>query len=125
MLFAVVREFVRLASALVETAVAGKNAAIIAKDVSWLWRTAYNTALQGCSEWQHAETQIGDLFELSYEVTRSVYLSSRLRLIYRTQLAHTYSRIAIDNTETDVYVHMAHSAFSCVSARSEYSMLSS
>ncbi|KAL5518460.1 SPO22 [Sanghuangporus vaninii] len=93
-----IRHF-RTASALVNTAVTGKNAPLIAKDVSWLWRTAYNIALQGCSEWRDAEIQIGEIFELSYE------------------LAHAYSRIAVANTETDVYICMAHSAFSSLSAR--------
>ncbi|OCB89780.1 hypothetical protein A7U60_g3040 [Sanghuangporus baumii] len=88
-----------LASALVNTAVTGRNAPLIAKDVSWLWRTAYNIALQGCSEWRDADIQIGELFELSHE------------------LAHAYSRIAVANTETDVYICMAHSAFSSLSAR--------
>ncbi|KAL5495788.1 SPO22_1 [Sanghuangporus weigelae] len=93
-----VRHF-RTASALVNTAVTGRNAPLIAKDVSWLWRTAYNIALQGCSEWRDAEIQIGELFELSYE------------------LAHAYSRIAVANTEMDAYICMAHSAFSSLSAR--------
>ncbi|EJD04521.1 uncharacterized protein FOMMEDRAFT_146421 [Fomitiporia mediterranea MF3/22] len=92
-----VRHF-KTASALVRTAVTGKNAPLIAKDASWLWRTAYNSA-QGFTEWRDAEIQIGDLFELSYE------------------LAHAYSQIAVANTETDVYVHMAFSAFSSVAAR--------
>ncbi|KAL5534754.1 hypothetical protein ACEPAG_1218 [Sanghuangporus baumii] len=93
-----IRHF-RTASALVNTAVTGRNAPLIAKDVSWLWRSAYNIALQGCSEWRDAEIQIGELFELSYE------------------LAHAYSRIVVAYTEMDVYICMAHSAFSSLSAR--------
>ena len=57
-----------LASKFVDSAALGKNAPIIAKDVSWLWRTAFNVALQGCSEWQHVESDISELFELSYKV---------------------------------------------------------
>ena len=53
---------------LVEAIVSGKNAPFITKDVSWLWRTAFNVAVQGCSEWQYAEDQISDLFELAYKV---------------------------------------------------------
>ncbi|THH10579.1 hypothetical protein EW145_g1240 [Phellinidium pouzarii] len=89
----------KTASTLVQSAVAGKNAPFIAKDVSWLWRIVYNTAVQGCSDWQHAESQIADLFEIAFE------------------LVHAYSRIAVANTEVDVFIHMAFSAFSCVSAR--------
>ncbi|KAH8111444.1 meiosis protein SPO22/ZIP4 like-domain-containing protein [Phellopilus nigrolimitatus] len=83
----------------------GKTAPFIAKDVSWLWRTAYNAAVQGCSDWEHAESQIADLFDISYE------------------LVCAYSRIAVANTEADVYIHTVYAAFSCVSARSTRSSL--
>lgn len=49
---------------------------LISKDVSWLWRTAYNCAIQGCSEWEHCEKQISDLFDLAKDV----------RFSYRGQL---------------------------------------
>jgi len=41
---------------------------MVMKDVSWLWRTAYNCAIQGCSEWKDAEAQATELFEISREV---------------------------------------------------------
>ena len=61
-------QLVYSAVSLVEAIVSGKNAPFITKDVSWLWRTAFNVAVQGCSEWQYAEDQISDLFELAYKV---------------------------------------------------------
>ena len=41
---------------------------LIIKDVSWLWRTAYNCAAQGCTEWDNAEERVPPLFDVSREV---------------------------------------------------------
>jgi len=35
------------------------------KDISWLWRSAYNAAIQGCAEWGDAGRQIAELFEIA------------------------------------------------------------
>ena len=45
-----------------------KRTPIAIKDISWLWRTAYNCAIQGCSEWENAEGKVPGLFDLSREV---------------------------------------------------------
>jgi len=37
---------------------------VIRKDISWLWRSGYNAAIGGCSEWEGAELGISNLFEL-------------------------------------------------------------
>jgi hypothetical protein len=42
--------------------------AIIQKDVIWLWRSGYNTAIGGCSEWEGAEMHVASLFELTEKV---------------------------------------------------------
>jgi hypothetical protein len=42
-----------------------KSVSIIQKDVSWLWRTAYNCAVQGCSEWEGCGEQISELFDMA------------------------------------------------------------
>lgn len=42
------------------------NLAIIAKDVSWLWRTAYNAAVAGCHDWE--ELVVAEVFDLAREV---------------------------------------------------------
>lgn len=60
-----------------------KDAHLITKDVSWLWRTIYNAAVQGCSTWQHAESDIADLFEIAHEVSQGL---SGLFLILITRL---------------------------------------
>ena len=41
---------------------------VIRKDISWLWRTAYNCANQGCAEWDDAEKKVPVLFDLAGQV---------------------------------------------------------
>ena len=53
---------------MIEAACAEQKLTLVKKDVSWLWRTAYNCAIQGCSEWKDAEAQATELFEISREV---------------------------------------------------------
>jgi len=93
-----IRHF-KTAVRLVDSAVSAKKTAFLVKDVSWLWRTAYNVAVQGCAEWQDAEEQIAALFGLSCELIQS------------------YSRVAIGNQDSETALHMVYSAFGCVSAR--------
>ncbi|OSD05749.1 hypothetical protein PYCCODRAFT_1432287 [Trametes coccinea BRFM310] len=53
------------------TALEAKHSnAVGTKDVSWLWRTAYNTAVQGCSEWENQEDGISDLFDTAKELLK-------------------------------------------------------
>lgn len=56
------------ARALVDTACKEKRVSLIIKDVSWLWRTAYNCATQGCTEWDNSEERVPPLFDVSREV---------------------------------------------------------
>ncbi|EUC65587.1 SPO22/ZIP4-like meiosis protein [Rhizoctonia solani AG-3 Rhs1AP] len=42
------------------------NLAIIAKDLSWLWRTAYNAAVAGCQDWE--ELVVAEIFDLAREL---------------------------------------------------------
>ena len=50
-----------------------KAISLISKDLSWLWRTAYNCALQGCYEWDSTPEQTTELFNIAREVKRSHY----------------------------------------------------
>jgi hypothetical protein len=59
----------RIAKALAKSACEQKAFPLINKDVSWLWRTAYNCAVQGCSEWQECEEQIAELFAITKGVS--------------------------------------------------------
>ena len=51
---------------------------LIMKDVSWLWRTAYNCAIQGCSEWEDCEEQIWTLFNIARDVCCSYLVPMHL-----------------------------------------------
>ena len=62
-----------IAISLVENALVGKQSALIMKDVSWLWRTAYNTAVQGCFEWMDVEEDIAELFDSAYKVSHFIF----------------------------------------------------
>jgi len=63
----VVNQF-RTARILTEAASAQKMITLIFKDISWLWRTAYNCAVQGCSEWECAGEKISELFDVAKEL---------------------------------------------------------
>ena len=45
-----------------------KGIAVIARDISWLWRMAYNSAVKGCSTWDCPDDLVSDLFDISREV---------------------------------------------------------
>jgi len=45
-----------------------KTASLIIKDISWLWRTAYNAGVQGCADWADAGDKVTELFSIASEV---------------------------------------------------------
>jgi len=45
-----------------------KGIAVIVRDISWLWRMAYNSAVKGCSTWECPDDPVSDLFDISREV---------------------------------------------------------
>ncbi|EMD41466.1 hypothetical protein CERSUDRAFT_128264 [Gelatoporia subvermispora B] len=53
---------------LVANLIAQQSAAMVTKDISWLWRTAYNTAVQGCSEWEDSEESVSTLFDTARQL---------------------------------------------------------
>ncbi|CAE6532105.1 unnamed protein product [Rhizoctonia solani] len=73
------------------------NLAIIAKDLSWLWRTAYNAAVAGCQDWE--ELVVAEIFDLSRELMKA----------YSTTLAAAQ--------DTEVKECMVLSSFSATSGR--------
>lgn len=58
-----------LAKTLIERFQSAKRSTIVAKDISWLWRTAYNCAVQGCAEWENAEESVSHLFDVAQNVS--------------------------------------------------------
>ncbi|KAJ8487575.1 hypothetical protein ONZ45_g14285 [Pleurotus djamor] len=61
-------EHFHTAKTLTLAACAQKAFSMVSKDVSWLWRTAYNSAVQACAEWEDASDTISELFELTRDL---------------------------------------------------------
>ncbi|KAI0271679.1 hypothetical protein BC834DRAFT_922404 [Gloeopeniophorella convolvens] len=81
------------AKTLVETACKEKRLSFIIKDVSWLWRTAYNCAAQGCTEWDNAEDRVPPLFDVSRELLES-YFDTALEVDEEMYLCVVFSSFA-------------------------------
>jgi hypothetical protein len=72
---------------------------LIFKDISWLWRSAYNCAVQGCSEWECAGEQISELFEIAKELLEACCHASPV------------------DTDAEMHVHLANATFAAASGR--------
>ncbi|KAH9005872.1 hypothetical protein EDB86DRAFT_2795550, partial [Lactarius hatsudake] len=88
--------------ALVDAARKERRVSFIIKDISWLWRTAYNCAIQGCTEWDNAEERVPPLFDASREA--------------RLLLLETYMETALEVDE-EMHLCIVFSSFAAVSAR--------
>ncbi|KAH9075682.1 hypothetical protein EDB83DRAFT_2218480 [Lactarius deliciosus] len=88
--------------ALVDAARKERRVSFIIKDISWLWRTAYNCAIQGCTEWDNAEERVPPLFDASREA--------------RLFLLETYMETALEVDE-EMHLCIVFSSFAGVSAR--------
>ncbi|KAJ7233617.1 meiosis protein SPO22/ZIP4 like-domain-containing protein [Mycena haematopus] len=87
------------AKILAEEACAQKAIALIIKDVSWLWRTAYNCAVQGCAEWERSEVRISQLFEFARDLLTVCCDASPV------------------DVDAELYLHLVNATFSGVSGR--------
>ncbi|KAF8798208.1 hypothetical protein BYT27DRAFT_7236741 [Phlegmacium glaucopus] len=94
----VVNQF-RTARILTEAASAQKVIVLISKDISWLWRTAYNCAVQGCSEWECVGEQISELFDIAKELLEACCHASPV------------------DTDAELSLHLANSTFASASGR--------
>jgi hypothetical protein len=56
------------AQMIVEEAFAEKREAMMVKDVSWLWRTTFNLAVDGCASWGGGAENVSRLFDICAEV---------------------------------------------------------
>ncbi|KAK0446558.1 uncharacterized protein EV420DRAFT_1313772 [Desarmillaria tabescens] len=97
-------EHFQTAKILIEAANAQKALNLISKDVSWLWRTAFNCAVQGCSEWEGSgcEERISDLFDIARDLLETCCQAS------------STSPVDVD---AEVYLHLIIASFSGVSGR--------
>ena len=96
---------------------------MIIKDISWLWRTAYNCANQGCAEWDDAEERVPRLFSIAGQVRE--YSSSRLGLStheWDWQLIEAYREVVVQVDE-EVYMALIFSSFAAISARGKSTFL--
>ncbi|KAI0666199.1 meiosis protein SPO22/ZIP4 like-domain-containing protein [Trametes maxima] len=87
------------ALSLVTTLQEKQNTAVGTKDVSWLWRTAYNTAVQGCAEWENQEDSISDLFDVA------------------RQILQIYTQSPAVDTEADVQMFLINASFAGAAGR--------
>ncbi|KIJ97167.1 hypothetical protein K443DRAFT_106039 [Laccaria amethystina LaAM-08-1] len=83
------------------TAAASEQRAVslIFKDVSWLWRTAYNCAVQGCSDWENAGEQISELFDISRQLLEACCNASPV------------------DVDSESRLHLVNASFAAVSGR--------
>ncbi|KAI5997768.1 hypothetical protein EDC04DRAFT_2612500 [Pisolithus marmoratus] len=78
------------AKILVETA-ARENVALVIRDLSWLWRTAYNCAIDGCSNWDNHGEEVSNAFDIA--------------------------RQTLTEVEPSTYVYIANASFAATSGR--------
>ncbi|KAG2072988.1 SPO22-domain-containing protein [Suillus decipiens] len=73
--------------------------AMLARDISWLWRTAYNCAIQACSDWEDREDQISDIFDAA------------------RRLLELYTLHATVDVDQAIYVYLVNTLFASASGR--------
>ncbi|KAN0121444.1 hypothetical protein V8E52_003340 [Russula decolorans] len=81
------------ARTLVDTVCKEKRVSLVIRDVSWLWRTAYNCAVKGCTEWDNAEEKVPPLFDGSRELLE-IYLETALEVDEEMYLCIVLSSLA-------------------------------
>lgn len=92
----------------------------MAKDISWLWRTAYNCAVQGCTEWGDGEAA-SRLFDVSREVSSLFLLLPTLtHAIYPQQLLELYCTLVLTEPDAELTVYIANASFAAVAGKGEY-----
>ncbi|KIK99445.1 hypothetical protein PAXRUDRAFT_30503 [Paxillus rubicundulus Ve08.2h10] len=91
-------DYFKNAKGLVE-AVSHENAALVIRDVSWLWRTAYNCAIEGCSNWDDQGEQVSHAFDIARE------------------LLELYVSRTIAEVDPSTYMYIANASFAATSGR--------
>ncbi|KAG9314764.1 meiosis protein SPO22/ZIP4 like-domain-containing protein [Chiua virens] len=91
-------DYFKHAKTLVES-LSHENATMVIRDISWLWRTAYNSAIDGCSNWEDLGQQISEAFDAARE------------------LLELYISRTVTEVEPSVYVYIANASFAATSGR--------
>ncbi|KAI9566962.1 meiosis protein SPO22/ZIP4 like-domain-containing protein [Boletus coccyginus] len=76
-----------------------ENATMVIRDLSWLWRTAYNCAIEGCSVWENQGEQVSEAFDAARELLE-LYISRTLTEV-----------------EPSVHLYIANASFAATSGR--------
>ncbi|KAH7884118.1 hypothetical protein F5I97DRAFT_1969338 [Phlebopus sp. FC_14] len=76
-----------------------EDAALVIRDLSWLWRTAYNCAIDGCTNWDNETGQVSTAFDLA------------------RQLLELYVSRSVTEVEPNVYLYIANASFAATSGR--------
>jgi hypothetical protein len=76
-----------------------EDATMMIRDISWLWRTAYNCAIDGCSNWEHQGEQVSEAFDSARELLE-IYISRTLTEV-----------------EPNAYLYIANAYFAATSGR--------
>ena len=99
-----------------------------AQDISWFWRTAYNTAVQGCSGWEGHEDTVSDLFDISRQVSRHKLAAPRPPRggdKHRLQNSHAlifqfleiYVKLPAVESDAELHVFLVNASFAGVSGK--------
>ncbi|KIM34318.1 hypothetical protein M408DRAFT_19240 [Serendipita vermifera MAFF 305830] len=102
----------RTGNALVLDAIQKKKGAIVMRDLSWLWRVAYNSAVNGLNVWED-----GDVTEM-FLIARDV--GGPPRLIpspYGSQLMAASFKASDLKPEPDLYEHWIMASFAAISGQ--------
>ncbi|KIJ21375.1 hypothetical protein PAXINDRAFT_94968 [Paxillus involutus ATCC 200175] len=91
-------DYFKNAKELVE-AVTHENAALVIRDLSWLWRTAYNCAIEGCSNWDDQGEQVSCAFDIARE------------------LLELYVSRTVTEVDPSTYMYIANASFAATSGR--------
>ncbi|KAF8637477.1 hypothetical protein AX16_010805 [Volvariella volvacea WC 439] len=94
----VIKHF-QIAKHLAEEANKQKAFSLIIKDVSWLWRTAYNTAVLSCTEWEGSPEQTPEMFDIARELLETCRQASPV------------------DVDAELYTHLINASFSAVCGR--------
>ncbi|CCL98934.1 uncharacterized protein FIBRA_00941 [Fibroporia radiculosa] len=78
---------------------AQQKVTMVSRDISWLWRTAYNCAIQGCTEWMELEANISDLFDIA------------------RQLLEAYQDATLTDIDVEIHIHIINASFAAIVGR--------
>lgn len=98
---------------LVLDAIRQNKAPLVAKDLSWLWRTAYNSAVSGLGVWD--DEDVTEMFVVARSV--SSYPSPRRQIICSMQLMEASSKCSPIEVESDLHENWLMASFAAITGQ--------